>query len=264
MRAEIADMLVCRVRADAEAASARADRATTDHRAADLSSVDGGVAGLDQRAGEQAAAVSATGQANAQQRDRQEEAGVAVGESASRLAGLATLELLLAGWAAVTAHAGAAISLVSEDGAAKMRRLNADAVRFMGQLVRARMLVGEQQSAHPLQAGRLAGDADAIEAEGTRTEDTRSGVTGARQQVEALRDQNTRDAAGAAEAERRAARDAATAGEAAEQTQARHDQLAAELAAWAQRHREQRRAAVAGTCERLTGQGYEVIHASDW
>jgi hypothetical protein len=264
MRGEIGSLLMSRSQADADAEAARADRAETAQRAQQLMSVQSGVDDLGRRTDTQRTDVASTAQANTQQQGRQQEAGTAIGASASRLAGLATLELLLGGWAAVAGGAGAVISLVSDDGAAKMYQLSADARRFMAQLAEAKMLVSGQNAQQPLQMGRLAGDSTAIGAEGERTTATAATVAQSRQQVTALGAQNTQDAAAAAEAEQRARQDSADADSAATDVQTRHDQLAADLEAWAQRHREQRQQAVAQTRARLEAEGWVVTGESEW
>jgi hypothetical protein len=260
MRREIGAMLVSRDQADADAAAAQADQAETDRRADQLMSVASGVDGLDQRANAQASEVAATTAANTQQQDRQEEAGTAIGASASRLTGLATLELLLGGWAGVTGGLGWIVSLVSDSAGAKLYQLSGDATRFMGQLLEAKMLVSGQKDQHPLQKGRLAGAATALGTEANRTTATGTGIDKSGQQVVALGNQNSQDAAAAQAAEQRARQDATDADTAAADAQARHDQLAADLEAWAQRHREQRRIAIAQTCDRLMAEGYEVTN----
>jgi hypothetical protein len=258
MRREIGVLLLSRQQADADAGAAQADRVETGRRAEQLGAVAGGVDTLGQRTDTQRGEVAATAQANQDQQGRQAEAGSAIGASASRLAGLVTLELLLGGWAAVAAKFGAIISPFSDNGAAKMAELTDDAVRFMGQLARAKMLVSGQHEQQPMQLGRLSGDASAIGSESTRTDATGTGVDRSRQQVAALGGQNAEDAAAAADAEQRARRDAADADSAAADARARHDQLAADLEAWAQRHAEQRRLAIAQTVDRLQAEGYEV------
>jgi hypothetical protein len=264
MRSEIGSLMVSRAQADADADAARADRAETAQRAQQLMSVSQGVDDLAQRTDAQRGDVASTEQANRQQQNRQEEAGTALGASASRLAGLATLELLLGGWASVAAGAGAAVSLVSDDGAAKMYTLSADARRFMAQLAEAKMLVSGQNSQQPMQMGRLAGDASALGAEGERTTATAGTVSQSRQQVTALDAQNAQDTAAAVTAEQRAQQDSADADSAAGDVQARHDRLAADLEAWAQRHREQRRQAIAQTRARLEAAGWVVTGESEW
>jgi len=264
MRGEIGALLVSRTQADADAEAARADRAETARRAQQLQSVASGVDDLGRRTDQQRGDVASTAQANQQQQNRQEEAGTAIGASASRLTGLATLELLLGGWAAVAGGIGAAISLVSDDGAAKMYKLSGDATRFMEQLAQAKMMVSGQGAQHPLQMGRLGGDATAIGAEGERATGTAASVSQSRQQVTALGTQNAQDTAAAADAEQRARQDAVDADSAADDVQARHDQLAADLEAWAQRHREQRQQAVAATRARLEAEGWVVTGESEW
>jgi hypothetical protein len=264
MRSEIASLMVSRAQADADAEAARADQAETAQRAQQLMSVSQGVDDLGRRTDEQRGEVASTEQANRQQRNRQEEAGTALGASASRLAGLATLEVLLGAWAAVAAKSGAVVSLVSDDGAAKMFKLSAEAGRFMSQLAQAKMLVSGQNQQQPMQMGRLANDASAIGSEATRTAATGGTVAQSRQQVTALNAQNTQDTAAAVGAERRAQQDSSDADSAANDVQSRHDKLAADLEAWAQRHREQRRQAIAQTRARLEAEGWVVTGESEW
>ncbi|WP_203991996.1 hypothetical protein [Virgisporangium aurantiacum] len=264
MRGEIATLLVCQAQADADAAAAQSDQAETARRAEQLVTVAGGVDELDRRTAEQATAVTDTAAANREQQTRQADAGTSLASSASRMTGFATLEVMLGGWAAVTGGVGAVVSLVSESGAAKMNQLNADAVRFMAQLAQAKMLVSGQNAQHPMQMGKLSADATALTGEAGRTTATGAAVQRSQQQVDALGAQNASDAAAAADAEQLARTDATAAVGAATDVQARHDQLAADLAAWAARHREQRRQAVAATRVRLEAQGYEVTDESTW
>jgi hypothetical protein len=264
MRLQISSLLVCRDQADADIDASRSDRAVTVRRTGELTTIGGHLQVLGQHTTDQQQQVTTTGQANQQQQQRQTETGSGIESSASRLAGLATLEALLGGWAAVTGTAAKAIGLVSASGAAKINQVNADARRFMGQLTQAKLLVSGQQSQHPLMMGRLTGNAATIQGEGGRATGILGQVDQSRLRVVAMQEQNQRDATAAETAEERAARDARLAAETADQTQARHDQLAADLQAWAQRHAEQRRFAVTQTADKLTAKGFEVLDAPTW
>jgi hypothetical protein len=264
MRSEIAALMVCRDQADADADAARADQAETARQADQLQTVASGVDDLGRRTDQQRTDVASTAEANVEQTGRQEDAGTSILDSASRLTGLVTLELLLGAWAAVTVKAGAVVSLVSDDAAAKMYELSEDAGRFMLQLAQAKMVVSGQSAQHPLQMGRLAGDAAAIGAEGERTTGTADSVDTSRKQVTALGAQNAADTAAAVAFEQRAQLDSSEATAAVDETQARHDQLAADLDAWARRHREERREAIAKTRIRLQDERWVPTDETNW
>jgi hypothetical protein len=256
MRSAIAALMVCRDQADADADAARSDQAEAARNAADLQTVASGVDDLGRRADQQRTDVASTAEANRQQQDRQEEAGTALLDSGSRLTGLAALETMLLAWAGIAYGVGKVVSLASDDGAAYMYGLSDEATRFMAQLTQAKMLVSEQGGQHPLQMGRLAGDATAIGAEGERTEATADSVDRSRKQVTALGTQNAADTAAAVAFEQRAEQDSSETTAAVDETQARHDQLAADLDMWARRHREQRRQAIEQTRARLRAEGW--------
>lgn len=270
MRREIADTVRLRRTADADAANASADRAETERRAAQIDQLDSGVQTAQQATEAHQQDVSATAAANAAQQERQEEAGSSVTESASRMAGLGTLEVLLSGWVGGAGMFGTifeGIALVvppAQSAADKCHESAAEATSFMAQLTQARMIVDSQATQGPLQMGRLRTDEGALTAEETRAQESTGQLDTAQTGLGAAREQNSAEQQTAARNEQRAQTDAADLGARAEQRQSDHDQLAADLQAWAQRHAEQRHTAVAETTARLVAAGYEIVGSHDY
>jgi hypothetical protein len=252
--------LAAQAQARADATSAAKDRAVTRRRHGQLDGLDDNLGTLAERTTEQRQFTTSTATANREQQKRQESAGTDLTGSASRFAGMATLSVMLRGWADGASVAATIVGVFSDDGANKIRKSGGDARRFLSQLDRAKLVVDEQRERQPLRIGRLAGDQASLAAEGQRGAATDETNQRSVRQLALIRTQNSQDEQAAGQAEDRAQSDAAESGRTAADLRGRHDQLSAALQAWAQRHAEQRRVAVAQTSDRLRAAGYEVVN----
>jgi hypothetical protein len=270
MRAEIAHMRAAERLSGADAAVADADRAETARRAEQIDLVSGDVAVAKDATEAQQSDVAATAEANTGQQGRQEEAGTDLSQSASRLAGLGTLETLLAGWAAAAGATAGVFYLIgnvidsANSAGDKCGASAADALTFMEKLVEAKMLVGGEAARSPMEMGRLNQERAALDAEAQRAAATEGELGTAREGVDAAADQNAADATAAADSRSEARSDEEEAAAAAEARQAEHDQLESDLQAWAERHAQSRHEAVQATVQRIADEGYEVAAVHDF
>jgi hypothetical protein len=199
--------------------------------------------------------------ANAQEKDRITSATEQLGKSASQIAGTATLEVLLAGWAGFTAIAedwlpGSASKAFGD--------MNRDATTFMGQLAEVKGVLGTERAAAPAQGA--ANTANRTQLDATNRDAAKTGGELARARAAAeqneARQREEKAAAGKRTAE--AARDAAEAEAKAAEGQQEHDALLEEMLAWAERHRAARQAAVQATVDRALAEGKTVRSQSTW
>jgi hypothetical protein len=264
MRAEIAHMRAAERLARADVATAEAHQAETAKRAGQIEQVTGTVEGAKEATKAQQGDVAETAEANAGQQERQEQAGTDLGTSASRLAGLGTLEALLSGWATGASAVAGVFYLIgsvidsANSAGDKCGASAADALTFMEKLTEARMIVGGEAAKSPMEMGRLSNEKAALDTEKERAEATEGDLLTARTGVDSAAEQNASDAANAAECRADGSTDAAEAAAAAEDRQAQHDQLEVDLQAWAERHAQQRAEAVQGTVDRLIKKGYLI------
>ena len=182
-------------------------------------------------------------------------------EAGSELAGVATPELLLAGWAGFT---GLAQRWLLGSASASFRKMNSDASRFMVQLASIKGTVSQQRTAGPQRQASHQADRARVEGVAAQAGPTLANFQSTRQTAE----QTATEHAGALTAEQQrgavAERDAAAAGAAATQQQQAHDSLAAQMQAWAARqHKEARQQAIQATCDRLVAQGYTIRSVSE-
>jgi hypothetical protein len=265
MRAEIAHMRAAERLAEADVATADAHQAETTKRAGQIEQVTGTVEAAKEATKTQQGDVAATAGANAGQQERQEQAGTDLSTSASRMAGLGTLEVLLGGWATAAGATAGIFYLIgnvidsANSAGDKCGASAADALKFMEKLTEAKMLVGGEAAKSPTEMGRLNQEKAALDAEKERAAATEGELVTARTGVDSAAEQNASDAANAAECRADGSTDAAEAAAAAEDRQAQHDQLQSDLQAWAERHAQQRADAVQATADRLTEEGYIVL-----
>jgi hypothetical protein len=268
MRAEIAHMRAAERVARSDVATAEAHQAETAKRAGQIEQVTGTVEAAKEATKAQQGDVAETADANAGQQERQEQVGTDLGTSASRLAGLGTLEALLGGWATAAGATAGVFYLIgnvideANSAGRKCESSATEALTFMEKLTEAKMLVGGEAAKSPMEMGRLNQEKAALDAESQRADATEGELLTAREGVDSAAEQNASDAANAAECRADGSTDAAEAAAAAEDRQAQHDQLEADLQAWAERHRQQRAEAVAATEAELVEKGYIILTAN--
>jgi len=192
--------------------------------------------------------------ANQDQRSHHDQAGGQVEDAASQLAGVATLETLLAGWSSFTSIA----SLLPGAAGAKFHEMNEEAQRFMASLAHIRTGVRQEQAQQPGRGAEIAANRQRIQAVQEQTPQTRESLTRATESGAQIA------AANQAKLSRTQAlhgqQEAAGAGAEAQATrrQDEHDTLAARLEAWAAEHRAARQEAAAETARRLEAAGYRI------
>ena len=196
-------------------------------------------------------------QANQQQKQKQGEAKSQLEQYANRKAGLESLKAPLGVWKDATGAVMGA-EWLPVDVRGKLGKMNADAVKFEGQLKKLDEQMNTQIAAQVPAAGKLQADQGAIQAVGQQTVKAGSDMTQAQQSldttVQANQQKETAAGAAKAQAQQRAAHLTTQAGEKKQQ----RDNLAAQLQSWAEAHKAARQKALADAQRRLNGSGYTV------
>jgi hypothetical protein len=197
-------------------------------------------------------------QANQQSAQQHAEGGAKVQETASQLAGVATLETLLAGWAGFTGVVLRFSAVLPDRAVTAFHRMNEDAGQFMVKLTQVKGSVAGQQAQQPARGAEIAQTGDRIAATGDRARGTREQLAQTQQRGVDLARANQEHTAYAEREHDRAASNVQRADTAATTLEERRQSLAEQLAAWAAEHRAARRQAIEDTARRLEGRGLRV------
>jgi hypothetical protein len=196
-------------------------------------------------------------QANADQKAKQGEVKGQLEQYADRKAALVALKNPLDLWQRATgAVMGAEWLPVSV--ANKFTKMNADAVRFNGQLTKLDTQMNQQIAAQLGATQKVAAAGQTVTAVGQQNAQSTAQLGQADQSLQTAQQANAAKGTQAATAQATAeARSAQLAGAAA-QRQAQHDTLAAQLAGWAEQHKAARQKAIDETKARMEAQAKRV------
>ena len=194
-------------------------------------------------------------QANTQERTQIASAEAQVKRGASQLAGTATLEVLLTGWAGFTSLAedwlpGAASRAFGD--------MNRDATKFMAQLAEVKGLMGQEQAAGPVHQATNTGNRAQLDATRAQASQTGQTLAAAKQAAARSQSEHAEERKAAEQRGEQADQDVAEAAATAQSAQEQHDALLEQLVAWAELHKAARQAAVESTVERVTAEGRVV------
>ena len=255
---EILNLLAVRARAEREVehqdervAASEANRAPISRTAADTR------AGLAVVAAHEAAVARRDAANQEQQRRQQEAAGLTAGYP-NRATGLTALAVPLSAWESFTSLA----SHLPGDAGDRMAEMNqqARAMQSAFDHMGARMLGvdGDQ----PTRAGALAGDAARLDATGAQAQTSDQRLQSADEGAAGLHEANEATLAQAQGRSAAASARSQSLADAANQREQQASSLAAQLRAWAARHRGERTAAVDATVRQLEAEGNLVTQAT--
>ena len=197
-------------------------------------------------------------QANERSATQHEEGGAKVQDAGSRLAGVATLETLLAGWSGFTGVVLRFSSVLPDRAVNAFQRMNNDSTQFMVKLAHIKGEVAGQQGDQPARGAVIAQTGARITATGAQADGTHAGLLQSQQRGAELAALNRDHVATAEQSQAAAAAQATQADATATGLQEQRQTLAAGMAAWAARHRAARKQAVDEAERRLTARGLRV------
>jgi hypothetical protein len=202
-------------------------------------------------------------QANARSAAQHGEGGAKVQDAGSRLVGVATLETLLAGWSGFTGVVLRFSSVLPDRAVNAFQRMNNDSTQFMAKLGHIKTEVAGQQGQQPARGAQITQTGERIATTGARAEGTHAQFLRAQERGAELAQVN-RDHVATADQDRAQAADAATrADTAATGLVGQRQTLAADMAAWAARHRAARQEAIDEATRRLQARGLRVTRKPD-
>jgi hypothetical protein len=199
-------------------------------------------------------------QANQQRLQQHGASGEKVQDAGSQLAGVATLETLLAGRSGFTGLVLRFSAVLPDRAVNAFQRMNNDSTQFMLKLAHVKTGVGEQRGQLPARGTEIAQTGERIAATGDRAQGTQGVFTQAEQDAAELQRLNREHVAYAGHDRDRAADNALQADGAATQLQGERQTLAGQMAAWAAQHRTARQEAVDTTARRLEARGLRITH----
>jgi hypothetical protein len=197
-------------------------------------------------------------EANEQKAAKQKEGEGHTSDAASQLAGIATLETLLSGWAGFTGLVLKFSDVLPGGMVSQFQSMNDDATKFMVSLVKTKSNLEAQKAQQPGQAAQIASDKGAIAATGTQAAATKGQFTQAQTGAAQLSAANAQQTSFVAEKKAKAGQDAAKAGEGADKLTAKKTTLAAQVEAWAQEHKAARMKAIEETVAKVEATGAKV------
>jgi hypothetical protein len=197
-------------------------------------------------------------EANTQREAKQKEGEGHTSDAASQIAGIATLETLLSGWAGFTGLVLKFSDVLPGGVVSSFQSMNSDATKFMQSLVKTRSGLEGQKAQQPGQAAEIASAKGAIAATGTQAAATKGQFTQAQTGAAQLAAANEQQTSFVAAKKAKAAQDAAQASEGAGKLQAKKTTLAAQVEAWAQEHKAARMKAIEETVKKVEATGAKV------
>ena len=196
--------------------------------------------------------------ANQGRQQHEQQVGQRANDAGHQLSGARTLRPLLTGYMYAARGFGSVLGIFSDSAEAKCDESANEAQSFITQLDQVVERVAREQAAAPARAADAAAEGQAVQA---------AAAQGAQADAEAARTARVNAAMQAAIAQEasatgsnyeRSIADAERAEAQADQMKTDHDALQAELAVWAQRHREARATAVNDTVAQMETSGYQV------
>ncbi|MEV4313929.1 hypothetical protein [Actinocrispum sp. NPDC049592] len=260
MTRDIDRLLTARAQAEQRQARAQQVRTQAEAQGAQVSEA--------QQASAQALTATQAHQAQVQRREQlnqqraqaHQEGGGHIQDSASQLAGIGTLETLLAGWTGFTGLVLDFSSVLPDSAVSAFHKMNTDSATFMAKLVQTRQGIAGHAAAQPGRGAEIAQAGQRLTTTSAQAEATEAQFTQSQQQAAQLAEANQRHVA-AAEADRaEASANASRADTAATSLTERRDTLAAQMQAWATEHKAARDAAVEETVARMEARGMRVTH----
>ena len=196
--------------------------------------------------------------ANQGRQEHEQQVGARANDAGNQIAGATTLKPLLWAYSGAARGFGAVLGIFSDEAEAKADQSAAEADSFMVQLDAVVARVERERATAPARQAQAQAEGQAVQ---------QASAQGAAADAEAARTARVNAAMEAAIAQEAAATgsnyerstaDAERAETRADQMKAHHDALQAELATWAQVHREARAAAVNETVAQMEAEGYTV------
>jgi hypothetical protein len=197
-------------------------------------------------------------QANEQSQQQHTESGEKVQDAGSQLAGVATLETLLAGWSGFTGLVLRFDAILPDRAVNAFQKMNNDSNQFMLKLAHVKTGVAEQRGELPTRGAAITQTGERIAATGEQAQGTQATFTQAQQDGAELARINSQHQVFAARDQARAADNAGQADDAAANLQGERQTLAERLAAWAAAHRAAREEAIEETASRMEARGLRI------
>jgi hypothetical protein len=187
-----------------------------------------------------------------------EQGGAKVHGAAAQLAGVTTLEALLAGWSGFTGLVLRFSAVLPDRAVSAFDKMNADSTDFMARLAHVKAGVAEQEAQQPERGARIAQTGGRLTAVGQRAQETREQFSRAQQRSADLATTN-QDHVAYAESERAsAAQCVSQADEQIVSVDTGRQTLAQQMTAWATEHRAAREQAVEEAIRRMEQRGLRV------
>jgi hypothetical protein len=195
---------------------------------------------------------------NKEREKSHEEGGSKTEDAANQLAGIGTLETLLAGWTGFTSLVLKFQDVLPGGMVSSFQKMNADGAKFMASLVKTKAGIEAQKAQHGPRGVEIAATGAKIGAIKGQ-----AGATGAQfQQAVAggqkMQQMNAKDTALVAAKKAKNQKDAARADDGATKLKDKKNTLAAQMEAWAAEHKAARAKAVEETAKKLEATGAKV------
>jgi hypothetical protein len=197
-------------------------------------------------------------QLNEQSKQKQAEGGGKVNDAASQLAGIATLETLLAGWTGFTGLVLKFSDVLPGGMVGQFQKMNSDGAKFMASLVKSKAAISAQQGQAGPQAADLAQKGSRIQATHAAAGATAGQFAQASGGATQLAQSNTQHSAYIGERKAKASKDKAKATEGHTTLQTKKDTLQSKMEAWASEHKADRQKAVDETVKKMEAKGLKV------
>jgi hypothetical protein len=244
--------------ARADAAKENSSRQISEDRQQDLDRIARFNAELAAARGAHDARIASTRAANERKQQTEQRVGDQANQAGSQMSGILTLTPLLYGYSLAARGFGAVLGIFSDSAEAKAQASAQDADKFLVELGKVRATIAAEQAAAPGRAARAQAEGQAVAATAQQGQQTDAQAAKNAEAVSTTKAAVAQDAAAAQSAYDRAIADAEKAEAEADKQKADHDTLQAELAIWAELHREARAAAVNDTVAALTAKGYTI------
>jgi hypothetical protein len=195
---------------------------------------------------------------NKEREKSHQEGGSKTEDAANQLAGIATLETLLAGWTGFTSLVLKFADVLPGGMVSSFQKMNSDGAKFMASLVKTKAGIEAQKVQHGPRGVEIAATGAKIGAIKGQAGATGAQFTQAVAGGQKMQEMNAKDSAFVAAKKAKNQKDAARADDGASKLKNKKDTLAAQMEAWASEHKAARAKAVDETAKKLEATGAKV------
>jgi hypothetical protein len=196
--------------------------------------------------------------ANKEREKSHQEGGSKTADAADQIAGIATLETLLAGWTGFTGLVLKFADVLPGSMVSGFQKMNDDGTKFMASLVKAKAGIQTQQAQQGPRGAEIAQTGARIQQTGAQAGATQGQFAQAQTGAAKLAEANQQQTAFVAGRKAKATSDKGHADEGAKKLQDKKQTLAQQVEAWAGEHKAARQKAVEDTVKKMEAGGAKV------